>query len=348
MRRILIILGILLLVRNFNCQGQTDGSNYKIVNRFPVEGDGGWDYLAMDENTGRLFISHGMITQVIDSKTGKLLGTIEDTKGVHGIALDRKDNKAFISCGKDSTVTIINLTTLEFICKVKITGANPDAILYDDFSEKVFVYNGRSSNATVIDAKTNAVVSTIPLPGKPEFSVSDGKGKVYVNIEDKSQISVIDAINLKVENTWPIALREEPSGLALDNTTHRLFSVCGNKKMVVLDALNGKVISVLEIGEWVDGCAFDPELKRAYSSNGEGTVTVVQEKSANEFVVLETIQTMRGARTLCLDKITHHIYLPTAEYGPAPEPTADNPHPRPIIKSGTFIILDIAPGINDK
>jgi YVTN family beta-propeller protein len=343
MKKITIIIGCILFATNFICTAQTEKSNYKIANRFSIEGDGGWDYLIMDENTGRLFVSHGMVTQVVDSKTGKLLGTIRDTKGVHGITLAQDENKAFISCGKDSSVTIINLTTLEFITKVKVTGTNPDAILYDKFSHKVFVYNGRSSNATVIDAKTNDVVTTIPLEGKPEFSVSDGKGKVYVNIEDKSLISVINSTTLKVENSWPVSPGEEPSGLALDNVTHLLFSVCDNKQMVVMDALKGKVIATLEIGERVDGCAFDPGLKRAYSSNGEGTVTVVQEANAGKFSVLENITTQKGARTICVDKKTHHIYLPTAEYGETPAATAENQHPRPNIKPGTFVILDFAP-----
>ncbi len=343
MKKTMTIIGCLLIATNLTCVGQNARSHYKIVNRFSVEGDGGWDYLAVDENSGRLFISHGMITQVIDNKTGKLLGTIENTKGVHGIALDPEDNKAFISCGRDSTVTVINLQTLAFIAKVRVTGANPDAILYDPFSHKVFTYNGRSSNATVIDAKTNMVLATIELAGKPEFSVSDGHGKVYVNIEDKSLITVIDPKNMKVAQTWPLSPGEEPSGLALDNSTHRLFSVCHNKTMVVMDAQNGKVISTLVIGQGVDGCAFDPGLQRAYSSNGEGTVTVVQEKNAGNFNVLETIQTQRGARTIGIDMRTHHIYLPTAEFGPAPQPTAENPHPRPAMKPDTFTVLDIAP-----
>ncbi len=342
MKKITTIISI-LLGANFACNAQAQKSNYKIVNKFSVEGDGGWDYITMDENTGRLFVSHGTVTNVVDSKTGKLISTVQDTKGVHGIALAQDENKAFISCGKDSTITIVNLKTLELITKIKSTGANPDAILYDNFSHKIFVFNGRSSNATVIDSKTNNAVATIPLEGKPEFSVSDGNGRAYVNIEDKSLISVINSSTLKVENSWTVAPGEEPSGLALDNATHRLFSVCDNKKMVMMDALNGKVITTLEIGERVDGCAFDPELKRAYSSNGEGTVTVIKEENANEFSILENIPTQKGARTICLDKKTHHVYLPAAEYGETPAATAENPHPHPTIKPGTFVILDIAP-----
>jgi DNA-binding beta-propeller fold protein YncE len=343
MKKTTIILSCILLATNLFCFGQNENLKYRIENRFSVEGDGGWDYLTLDENTGRLFISHGIITQVLDSKTGKLLGTIKDTKGVHGIALDQKENKAFISCGRDSSVSIINLTTLEFIKKVKVTGANPDAILFDKFSDRVFVFNGRSANATVIDAKTDMIVATLPLAGKPEFSASDENGKVFVNIEDKSLITVIDSKNLKVENTWPLAPGEEPSGLSIDNTAHLLFSVCNNKKMVVMNAQNGAIMSVLNIGEGTDGCAFDSGLKRAYSSNGEGTVTVVQEMNTNKFNVLETIQTNKSARTICVDNKTHHIYLPTAEFGSASQPTAENQRPRPVIKPGSFTILDIAP-----
>lgn len=342
MKKCLALVSCIVFAANFFCLAQNETSSYSIVNRFHIEGDGGWDYLTMDEQTGRLFFSHSTVTQVMDSKTGKLLGTIPNTNGVHGIALDQEDNKAFISCGRDSSVVVINLKTLEFITRTKGTGANPDAILYDKFSSKVFVYNGRSANATVIDAKTNDVVETIPLAGKPEFSVSDGHGNVYVNIEDKSLITVINSKTLKVKNTWPLAPGEEPSGLALDNETHRLFSVCSNKTMVVMDAQNGNIISTLEIGEGTDGCAFDPTLKRAYSSNGEGTLSVIQEENPNKFSVLNTIETSRGARTLCVDTKTHHLYLPTAEYGPAPEATTENPHPRPSIKPGTFAILDIA------
>ena len=343
MKKIIAIACCIILVTNFLCYGQKETGKYQIINKFSVEGDGGWDYLSIDENSSRLFISHGMVTQVLDSKSGKLIGTIQNTNGVHGIALDQEDNKAFISCGKDSSVSIVNLTSLELIVKVKVTGANPDAILYDKFSAKVFVFNGRSSNATVIDAKTNAILSTIILEGKPEFSVTDGNGKVYVNIEDKSQITVINANTLKVENTWSIKPGEEPSGLSIDNTTHRLFAVCGNKKMVVVDAQNGKIINTLEIGDRTDGCAFDLEFKRAFSSNGDGSLTIVQEESVDKFFVLESIQTQKGARTICIDNKTHHIYLPAAEFGETPEATSENAYPRPKVKPGTFTILDIAP-----
>lgn len=328
----------------FSCtsflQGQNAASDYRIVNKFHIEGDGGWDYLNVDESTGRIFVSHNTVVQVIDEKDGRLIGTIPDTKGVHGIAIAADLNKVFISNGRDSSVTVADLNSLAFIAKVPVTGQNPDAILYDPFSHKVFVYNGRSSNATVIDSKTNKVTATIKLDGKPENSVTDNKGKVYVNIEDKSEISVINSATNKVEQTWSIAPGEEPSGLALDNENHRLFAVCGNKLMVVLNALTGKVITTLPIGSGTDGAAFDPATKRVYSSNGEGTLTVVQQTGPDTFQVLENVPTLRGARTIAVDRKTHHIFMSTAEFEPA---AAGNTGGRPAIKPGTFMVLDVAP-----
>lgn len=328
---------------SFLLNAQTKPPEYKVVNRFHIEGNGGWDYLTVDESSGRIFISHGGVVNVVNEKDGKLLGTIPDTQGVHGIAIAPDLNKAFISDGRDSSVTIIDLKSLAFITKINVTGQNPDAILYDPFSHRVFTFNGRTSNATAIDGATNKVAGTIKLDGKPEFAVTDGKGKVYVNIEDKGEITCFDPSTLKVEQTWSIAPGEEPSGLALDNENHRLFAVCGNKMMVVVDAQSGKVIATLPTGEGTDGAAFDPVLKRAYSSNGEGTMTVIQEVTPNEYKVLENVPTRQGARTIAIDKKTHHLFLPTAEYSPAPEKTAENPRPRPSVKPGTFMLLDIAP-----
>ncbi len=312
-------------------------SNYKIVNKIHVEGDGGWDYISVDDVNSRIFVSHSSVAQAVDIKTGKLAGTIPDTKGIHGIAFAYDLNKGFTSNGRDSSVTVFNLKSFEVIAKIEVTGRNPDAILYDSFSQKVFTFNGRSANATVIDAKSNKVIATIPLDGKPEFSVTNGKGLIYVNIEDKSLINVINATTLKVEQHWPIAPGEEPSGLALDNNTHRLFSVCSNKLMVVINTETGKVIATLPIGSRCDGATFDPVYKRAYSSNGEGSVTVVQEIDADNFKVLETIPTQLGARTITIDKSSHHLYLPTAEYEAAP---SEN-NRRPAIKPDSFVVLDI-------
>ncbi len=332
----------MLIFCSSSLKAQKGPSGYKVANKFHIDGDGGWDYLNVDESTGRIFVSHGMVVQVIDEKDGKLLGTIPDTKGVHGIAIASDLNKAFISNGRDSSVTIIDLKSLAFITKVPVTGQNPDAILYDPFSHNVFAFNGRTSNATVIDGKTNKVLATIKLDGKPENSVTNSKGKVYVNIEDKSEITVINSATNKVEQSWSIAPGEEASGLALDNENHRLFAVCSNKLMVVLDALSGKLITTLPIGNGPDGAAYDPSLKRAYSSNGDGTLTVIQENSADNFTVLENVPTLRGARTITVDKRTHHIFMSTAEYEVV-NPSAENTNRRPAVKPGTFMVLDVAP-----
>jgi YVTN family beta-propeller protein len=330
---LVLLIGIISFAQNNN-------NLYKISHKFSLEGDGSWDYLTMDDSTHLLYISHGTMVQVLDVKTGKIVATIPDTKGVHGIALVRSLNKGFISDGKDTAVTVFDMKTYKTIDKIKVTGNNPDAILFDPYTYQVFTFNGRSNNATVIDAKTDKVVGTIPFEGKPEFAVTDGKGKVYVNIEDKSKICQINPLSMKVEQTWPIAPGEEPSGLALDNQTHRLFSVT-DKLMVVVDALTGKVITTLPIGDRVDGVAFDPTTKCAFSSNGDGTMTVVKEVNENTFKVLGNIATQKGARTITLDKTTHKIYLPTAEFGDIPEATKENPHPRPAIKPGTFVILEL-------
>src|SRR5664280_55065 len=340
MKRSLIFFSCMfVLLTGSNILAQNAKSEYSVVNKIHLPGDGGWDYLSVDEIGGRLFVSHGTVVQVVDLKTGQLAGTVNETPGVHGIAIAQDLNKAFISVGRNASVKVVNLKTLALIADVKITGENPDAIMYDQFSKRVFVFNGRTSNATVIDATTNVVAGTIALEGKPEFPVSDDNGKLYVNIEDKSLISVIDVKTLKVEKSWPIAPGEEASGLALDNETHRLFAVCGNKLMVVVDATDGHIVAKLPIGDGCDGVKFDPGMKRAYSSNGEGTMTVVQEVDKDNFKVLETLKTNPGARTLALDPRTHHIYTPTAEFNPAPAATAANPHPRRTPKPNSFYIM---------
>ena len=329
----------LLIFSNIAVFAQTGTSEYKITNKIKLGGAGGWDYLSVDEAAGKLYVSHANQVMVVDLKKGALAGTIADTKGVHGIAIARDLGKGFISCGRDSTVAIFDLKTLAVTARVKITGKNPDAILYDPYKHIVLTFNGGSSNSTVLDAKTDKVIATIPLAGKPEFSQTDGKGKVYVNIEDKSSLTVINTNTLKVENNWPIAPGEEASGLAFDNVNHRLFMVCSNKLMVVMNALNGKVITTLPIGSGCDGVAFDPGTKRAFSSNGDGTMTVVQEVNPDTFKVVENVATQSGARTIACDTSTHALYLPSAEY----EPRAAGATGRPQPKADSFMVLEIKP-----
>jgi DNA-binding beta-propeller fold protein YncE len=335
------LFSFLFLSTSVMIQAQTKPSEYKAINKIKVEGDAGWDYLTADEATGLLYISHGNMVQVLDVKTGTLTATIPDTKGVHGIALAPDLNKGFISNGRDTSVTVFDMKTWKATARVKVTGKNPDAILYDPFSHLVFAFNGRTSNATVIDARTNAVVETIPLEGKPEFAATDGKGKIFLNIETKSTLVVIDTKTLKVEQSWPITPGKEASGLALDNKNHRLFMVCDNNLMVIMDAGNGKVITSLPIGEGADGVVFDPEKERAYSANGDGTLTVVQGTKGADYKVLETIHTQKGARTIAIDTKTHHVFMPTAESEAAP--AGSDEKKRPPLKKGTFVILDVAP-----
>jgi YVTN family beta-propeller protein len=331
----LFFLGMIMMTCFASLNAQVQKSDYQIAKSIQLSSDGGWDYLSVDEVNQKLYVSHSSQVNVVDLKTGKEIAVIPETAGVHGIAIANDLNKAFISCGRDSSVTVVDLTTFKPIAKVTGTGKNPDAILYDPFSKKVFTFNGRSSNSTVIDAVTLKIIATIPLSGKPEFSQADGKGKVFVNIEDKSTIAIINAVTMKVEKEWSVAPGEEPSGLALDNVNHRLFSVCGNKMMVISDAVAGKVITTVPIGGGCDGVAFDPAAKRAFSSNGEGTMTVVQQVSADVYKVLENFPTQQSARTITVNKTTHHIYLPTAELLPG----EGRRQPKP----NSFKILDIEP-----
>ncbi|MGO9482261.1 MAG: YncE family protein [Candidatus Kryptoniota bacterium] len=342
MKTITVTLSFLLLLyTNKLSIAQTTVPSYKIVNRISLPGDNWWDYPSIEASTGRLFLSRGSMIQVVNVNDGTLIGEIPDTKGVHGIALAEDLGKGFASDGADSSVSVFDLKTLEVIEKVSVTGENPDAILYDAYTHRVFTCNGKTSNSTVIDAKTDKVIGTIPLSGRPEFCVTDGVGEIYINIEDKSQIDEIDAAKMKVENVWSISPGESPSGLAIDAQNHILFSVCHNKLMAVLDARTGRVITTLAIGSRVDGAAFDPELMRAYSSNGDGTLTIVQEESNDTFKVIENLKTQLGARTITIDTKTHHLYLPTAEFNPPPAATTGNPHPRPTMKPGSFVVLEV-------
>ena len=336
MKKAFLFFGCMILMTCFSSwNAQAQKSEYRLSKTIQLTNDGGWDYLTVDEVNQKLFVSHSSQVNVVDLKTGEQIAVIPSTEGVHGIAIANDLNKAFISCGKDSSVTVVDLNTFKLIAKITGTGKNPDAILYDQFSKKVFTFNGRSSNSTVIDAVTLKIIATIPLAGKPEFSQADGKGKVYVNIEDKSTITVINSVTLKVEKEWSIAPGEEPSGLALDNVNHRLFSVCGNKMMVISDAIAGKVIANVPIGDGCDGVAFDPITKRIFASNGEGKMTVVQQVNADQYKVVENFPTLQGARTITVNKTTHHIYLPTAGLLPGEGRRQSKPN--------TFKVLDIEP-----
>jgi DNA-binding beta-propeller fold protein YncE len=313
-------------------------SGYHLINTYKIGGDGGWDYLTIDSTARRVYISRATHVIVLDVDTGKSVGDIPDTPGVHGIALAPELGRGFVSAGREGTVTIFDMNSLKPITKVK-AGENPDAILYDPASKRVFAFNGRSHDATAIDAASGNIVGTIKLEGKPEFAVSDGQGGVFVNIEDKSQIDSLDPHKLSVKASWPLAPCEEPSGLAIDRKNHRLFAGCDNKMMAVVDANSGKVLATPSIGDGVDANAFDPGTDLAFASCGEGVLTVVKEESPNKFSVLGNIPTQQGARTMALDEKTHNIVTVTAKFGPPPAPTADNPHPRRSILPDSFVVL---------
>jgi DNA-binding beta-propeller fold protein YncE len=339
MKKIIISIALLTLICvNFSFSQ----SLYHVVNKISIPGNGGWDYISVDEPTSTLFVSHGNEMDVIDlNDNNKLIAIVKDLKGMHGITFVKDLDMGYISNGRDTSVTVIDLETYEFVKKIKVTGLNPDAILYDPFSNKVFTFNGGSSNATVIDVNELKVVGTIKLPGKPEFAVTDKKGKVYVNIENKNSICVIDVNTLKVEKIWSIQAGKTPGGLAIDIENHRLFSVCDNKLMVVVDAETGKVITTVKIGKDVDGVAYDTVLKRIFVSCGEGTMTVIQQNDANNYSVLENVTTQKRACTIALNSKTHTLYLPTAEYNPAPKPKPKNLKPQATVKPGSFTVLEV-------
>ena len=302
----------MLMVMHFSF-GQNSSGEYKVLKMIPVEGNGGWDYLVVDSPTQRLFISHGTLVEVVDLKTDKVIGQILNTPGVHGIACVPSLNKGFITAGRLDSVVVFDLTTLKTIGKIP-TGKNPDAILYDPFSNQIFTFNGKGHSVTAIDAKTNKVNGTIELSGKPEAAVTNLKGKIYCNIEDKSTVVKFDAKTLKIDSEWPLDPGKEPSGLALDLKTNRLFSACGeSKQIVVMDAVNGKVIATLPMGDGCDGIIFIPEYKDAISSNGEGSLTIVHQDGADSYKVIQTLTTRKSARTITYDPTTRKIYLSSAE-----------------------------------
>ncbi len=314
---------------------------YHVVKSYELGGEGGWDYLTFDDAGHRLFIARATRVMVVDPDSGKLLAEIPDTPGVHGVALAQELGRGFISNGRDNSVSIFDLKNLKVTGKVK-TGENPDAVLYDPATRRVFAFNGRSNDVTVIDAAGGTVLATIPLGGKPEFAASDGKGQVFVNVEDKNEIVAIDARKLSVIAHWPLTGCEAPSGLSMDTKNRRLFAGCDNKVMAIADADTGKVVATVPIGGGVDATAFDPGPGLAFSSNGDGTLTVIREESPTKFTVLENAATQRGARTMALDTNTHTVYVVTAKFGPRPEPTKDNPRPRPPMLPNSFVILVVS------
>lgn len=316
---------------------------YHLIKEIPVGVEGGWDYLSVDAGARRLYVSHATKVVVIDLDKNEVVGEVTDTPGVHGFAVAPELQRGFASNGQESKASIVDLKTLKTLSKVS-TGANPDAILYEPGHKEVYTFNGRGNSATVFDADSGKVVATIPLNGKPEFAQTDTQaGRVYVNIEDKNEVAVIDTKTHTVVNTWPIAPGEESSGMAIDVPNHRLFIVCGNKFMVMMDNIRGKVIATIPIGDGADAAAFDPETKLAFSSNGEGNVTIADAATPGELKVVQTLTTERGARTMTLDPKTHRIYLSSAKFEAVPKQAAGAPRRRPRAIAGSFKVLVYGP-----
>lgn len=329
---------LLVVFVSVHVQAQTP-SGLHIIKKHAIHSNGGWDYITVDNQAKKMYVSHSTQVNILSTLTGDSIGVIPNTAGVHGVALVKGLNKGYTSNGRTNNCTVFDLTTSTEITTLSV-GTNPDAIFYDEFSKKIYVFNGWSSDATVIDPQTDKVVATIALGGKPETGVSDGKGKIFVNSETTNEVVVIDANTYTVINRFKINGGEEPSGLAIDRATNRLFIGCGgNATMVVMDAANGTNLSSFKIGD-CDGMAFDPASKMIYASNGDGNVSVFKELNANKVVFMENVPTEKSARTIGIDLTTHHIFLPAAKME-APAPTAENAKPRAKMVPGSFHIIEL-------
>ena len=346
MRKTITFLGIAgsLALATFLCFGSFSraaapspgASGYKVVKTIPLGGEGGWDYLFVDSDARRVYVSHATQVVVLDADTYAVIGNIPNTEGVHGVAIAPGLGRGFTSNGRSNDVTIFDLKTLKAIGTVK-TDANPDAIVYDPVSKRVFTFNGRGKNTTAINAADGTVAGTLALGGKPEFAVADGKGSIFVNNEDTSELIQIDSQKLTETHRWPLAPCKSPSGLAMDLQNRRLFSVCDEKVMAVVNADTGKVVATPTIGDGVDASAFDPATQLVFASNGEGTLTVVHEDSPDKYTVVENVPTKRSARTMGLDLKTHNIFLAAADFDP-PAPGER----RGKMKPNSFVILVVA------
>ena len=315
------------------------GADYKVVKTWKLGGEGGWDYLTADSDGHRLFIARATLVMVIDTDSGKQIGEIPDTPGVHGVALVPDLGCGFTSNGREDTVSVFDLKTLAVEKKIKV-GNGPDAIVYDPFSKRVFTFNGRGHDTTAIDAAKGEVAGKVDLGGKPEFAATDEKGTMWVNLEDKSELLAFDPVRLAVKSKWKLADCEEPTGLAIDLKNRRLFAGCGNKRMAIVDADSGKSVVSPAIGDGCDATAFDADLGLAFASAGDGTITVVREDSADKFTVAQTVATQKWARTMALDARTHMIYTVTANVTVTPSASGGRPERK--VEPDSFVVLVVA------
>jgi DNA-binding beta-propeller fold protein YncE len=334
-----VALAALAAARTARAQDSSNVGGYHVARRYTLGAEGGWDYVIADAAHGHLYVSRSTHTMVVSLQDGSVAGDIPNTMGVHGIAFEHENHHGFTSNGRDTSVTIFDLRTLATIGNIKVTGANPDAIVYDPASHRVFTMNGRGANATAIDAIAGTVAGTVPLNGRPEFAVADGRGSIFVNIEDSNAVVRFNSRTLQVEARWSIAPCDGPSGLAIDREHHRLFSVCDGV-MAISDADNNRMITTVDIGRGPDGAAFDPATQNAFAScGGSGTLTIVHEDSPDHFTVVGNLATDRGARTMALDEQSHRIFLPTADFQPAPAPAPGQRPQRPQMVPGTFRLV---------
>jgi DNA-binding beta-propeller fold protein YncE len=334
----LLLLSLLAPAHVRTAPQSSGGSGYHLIKKVKLGGAGGWDYLEVDPATHRLFITRATHVIVVDPDQGKIIGDIPDTHGVHGIAFADEFHKGFTTNGRASNSTIFDLASLKVLDSAP-TDKDPDGVIYDPFSKRVFSFNGDGNSSTAIDAASGKVDGSVALGGGPEFAASDSKGNIFVNLEDESALVKFDAKTLKVENTWPLAPCESPSGLAIDAAHEILVVGCRNKLMTFVDGNSGKILGTVPIGQGVDANRFDPVSGYAFASCGDGSLTIAHEDSPTKFSIVETVQTQRGARTMALDYATHAVYLVTAELGVAPVSTPENPHPRPTIVPDTFTLL---------
>lgn len=334
------MLGLAVLLTGFATAGHSQ-STYHVVQRWTIGGEGGWDYLLADGHAHRLYVTHNARVEVIDTTTGKAVGAVTGLKSTHGVALDPDGKTGYISDGAGNAVVVFDRSSLAVLATIP-AGTNPDGIVYEPVTKTVWAFNGRSQNVTIVDTATRSVAATVPVPGKPEFPAADGKGDVYVNIEDKNEIARFDAKTHTQIAVWPLTGCNSPSGLAFDAAGRRLFSVCDGGKMVVTNADTGKTVGQPAIGDGPDAAAYDAQHKLAFSSNGQSSNLTVVDASKPSYPELETLTTERGARTMALDQETGRIYLATAKFGPPPPATPEHPRPRPSILPGSFMILVVS------
>ncbi len=338
------VAGVAMLMVNSPAPAQThrDAIHYHLLKKVTIGGEGGWDYLEADPQHRKLYIAHFTQVDVYDLDHDKIISHIPNTEGVHGIAIAEAARHGFISCGKSNSVLMFDLRSLDTLKRIPV-GVHPDAIIYDLDTRHVFAMNAGSNSVTVIDAASGNVITTIALPGRPEFAASDDHGHIYVNLEDKSEVAKISSGGNYIDKVWPIAPGESPSAMAIDRGKDRLLIGCANKRMIVMDALDGHVITALPIGKGIDAAKFDPFTNLTFATCGDGTMTIINEINPDSFVVAQKLPTQRGARTVALDTHTNDVYTVTAQFGPAPAATAEQPHPRPTIIPGTFVLLKYGP-----